>query len=367
MQRKCEGDYFTMKSKIIVIVVLVSIFGGSFVFAWDLPEDVMKEVARRKGKTELSRVAESMKPGTWAELKTDAPKRLWSAPPPSKGLNIATWSDDAHWDSRTGQFLFFGVRQTRKFIAYSEEKNAWRVIPFHEKSNAPGLKQKYGHQYSNNSLDPVRSRYYTTTWQYDIVKDSWARLPRPFRTMTYEYFTAMDALVSLERERGNLAYLVHGAQKWTKVKKLEVHGYHSLARHNPFRKEVLLAGGNNCKAVVVLDKNGNVKQMKDFPLEGKLTVRSSIVTVDPLSGRYLFMVPGKKFVEFDSGKNQYRLADDFTETAWPIKKGQTPVVAFIPEYGVTIWANDNKQSMICLYKHDASADLKVLETDKEKK
>lgn len=110
-------------------------------------------VAFRRNKTALSKLAAKMKPGTWAELETNMPERLWSAPQPSKGLHIGTWSDDAHWDSRTGQFLFFGVRQTRKFVAYSEKENAWRVIEFEGLDNAPNLKQQFGHQYSNNSLD----------------------------------------------------------------------------------------------------------------------------------------------------------------------------------------------------------------------
>jgi hypothetical protein len=56
-----------------------------------------------------------MKPGTWAELKTEMPKELWSSPivdggrskGGAGGLHIAGWTDDAHWDSRTGQFLCY--------------------------------------------------------------------------------------------------------------------------------------------------------------------------------------------------------------------------------------------------------------------
>ena len=90
--------------------------------------------------------------------------------------------------------------------------------------------------------------------------------------------------------------------------------------------------------------------MKDFPVP--LTVRHSIVTVDPLSGRYLFMVPPpeEKLIEFDSEANEYRLIDDFTTTAWPFGRYEAPVVAFIPEYGVTMWADRR----VRLYKHNVS-------------
>jgi len=73
------------------------------------------------------------------------PARLCSAPQPSKGLHIGTWCDDAHWDSRTGQFLFFGVRQTRKFVAYREETNARRVIEFDGMRLARHRHGRYNH------------------------------------------------------------------------------------------------------------------------------------------------------------------------------------------------------------------------------
>ena len=99
----------------------------------------------------------------------------------------------------------------------------------------------------------------------------------------------------------------------------------------------------------ILSRDGQPRRMKDFPI-APLTVRHSIVTVDPSSGRYLFMLPPeKKFYEFDSDKNVYRLIDDFTKTAWPFSRYDAPVVAFIPEYGLTMWAG----SKVFLYKHEA--------------
>ena len=295
-------------------------------------EATRKAVEARRGKTLLSKLAIQMKPGTWAELETEMPERLWRAPPPGR-LHIGTWSDDAHWDSRTGQFLFFGVRQTRKFVAYSEETNAWRVIEFQGAENAPELKQQFGHQYSNNALDADRSRFYTREFQYDLLENKWRQLPpaKPGRrTMVFEYFSSMSGLLSLARQpTGTLRFYNEARQEWSSLGVIPVHGYHSFARHNPFRQEVLFAGGNDSRAVVILSKDGKTRRMKDFPVA--LTVRHSIVTVDPLSGRYLFMVPPeKKFYEFDGEKDKYRLIDDFTKTAWPFHRYDAPVVSFIP-------------------------------------
>ncbi len=317
-------------------------------------EDVRRAVSARRGKTALSRLAARMMPGEWAELETKLPDRLWSAPPPSKGLHIGTWSDDAHWDSRTGQFVFFGVRQTRKLVAYSESTNAWRVIAFVGEPNAPGLKQQFGHQYSNNAFDAKRSRFYTGEYRYDLLGKSWQKLPpaTPGRnTMTFEYFTAMDGLLSLARQpAGTLRFYSEKTGQWSGLGQIPVHGYHSMARHNPFRREVLFAGGNDSRAVVILTADGKVKRKRDLP--APLTVRHGVVTVDPLTGRYLIMSNDRKFYEFDSASDRYRLIDDFSVTAWPFLRYEAPVVAFIPEYGVTMWADKR----VLLYKHRAMPD-----------
>lgn len=316
-------------------------------------EDVKKAVAARRGKTELSKLAETMKPGTWAELKCEVPKGLWSAPPPSKGLHIGTWSDDGHWDSRTGQFLFFGVRQTRKFVAYSEEKNAWREIEFHTKPNGPELLQQYGHQYSCNGFDPEKSRYYTNGRRYDLLTDTWTVLPPiggDIQSMTIEFHAGLNGLLNLTKKpAGAVHFFSEDKQAWSNLGKIAPHGYHTVARSNPFRREVLFAGGNDSAAVAIVAKDGTLKAMKDFPA-GPLTIRHSNCTVDPQSGRYLFMVPEQKFYEFDADRNDYRLIDDFTKTPWPFGKYDSPLIAFIPEYGVSMWAD----SKVWLYKHDPS-------------
>ncbi|MEK6237291.1 MAG: hypothetical protein N2C14_21480 [Planctomycetales bacterium] len=342
-------------------VVLASLFPPGAVLGVDQTNKIpggpeaKKAVEARRGKTELSKLAARMKPGTWAELKTETPKGLWSAPPPSKGLHVGTWSDDAHWDSRTGQFLFFGVRQTRKFVAYSEEKNAWRVIEFHQAANAPALKQQYGHQYSLNALDPERSRFHAGGYRYDVLADKWSQLPPavPGRnSMVQEYFSGMNGLLSLARQPpGTLRFYSEDKQSWSSLGVIPIHGYHSMARHNPFREEVLFAGGNDSRAVVVLYKDGKIKRMKDFP--EPLTVRHGILTVDPASGRYLIMARERRFLEFDSEKNEYRLIDDFTKTPWPFHHYDAPLTAFIPEYDVTMWA-DRK---VFLYKHNALGEI----------
>lgn len=57
----------------------------------------------------MAKLAAQMRPGEWAVLKTEELNRsVLSSSKPGTGMNLMGWSDDAHWDSKTGQFLFHG-------------------------------------------------------------------------------------------------------------------------------------------------------------------------------------------------------------------------------------------------------------------
>lgn len=318
----------------------------------------------RRAKTALSKLAAAMKPGTWAELKTEMPDRLWSSPKVEGrgGLHIAGWTDDAHWDSRSGQYLYMGLRQTRRFIAYDEQTNAWRVIPLDRESDNPVFKTQYGHVYGTNAFDPQRSQFYHLHRDYkdltggisyfDATSEKWTKLPpRPDGSggMCIEYFSARDALVVLGKE---IFEFNQQRQKWESLGESPVDGYHSMFRHNPFRDEVLLAGGNNQrKTMARLKKDGTIERLKGAPVS--MSIGSDKVTIDPRSGRYLIWAgekdQPKNLYEFDSDRNQYKLVEEFGAN-WPFGRYAMPVPAFIPEYGVTMWA----EKRVYLYKHDAT-------------
>jgi hypothetical protein len=332
-------------------------------------------VEARRGKTALSKLALEMKPGTWAELKTEMPGGLWSSPKVnggrnnggSGGLHIAGWTDDAHWDSRTGQFLYMGFRQTRQFIAYSEASNSWRVIELNRESDNPCFQTKFGHIYSNNALDAENSRFYHQYGGFDkyeggisffdLQKEKWTKLPpRPNNGggMSIEYFGSMDGLLHHNAKPG---LFNNKLQKWEELAACPVDGYHSISRHNPFRNEVLMTGGNNNPQVMArLKKDGKIERLKDVPI--KLTVRHDKISIDPATGRYLIFADNN--YEFDSDKNEYR---QFI-TTFPYTKYSMPVCAFIPEYGVVMWAEGKG---VFLYKHDASATTAITENQEAKK
>ena len=362
-----------MKTKSLTILLGVALLAASAKGAEPsyLPggEEVKKVIDARRGKTELSKLAAKMEPGTWAELKTTMPKRLWTSPPPSRGLHIAGWTDDAHWDSRTGQFLYMGLRQTRQFIAYSEENNTWRVIKLDPKSDNPVFQTKTGHIYETNGFDHERSRFYHFYRDFrsaeeninlkggisyfDVVTEKWTKLPAGGPgAMALEYFGALDGLVVLGKEA---KFFSNKRQKWESLGASPVDGYHSLMRHNPYRNEILMGGGNHNKRLVArITKEGKIERLKDFP--GDFGLSPDKVTIDPTSGRYLMFSwkngPLKCF-EFDSNENEYRLVKNASFGPYPYKKYSATysVCAFIPEYGVVMWAEPRG---VFLYKHDSS-------------
>ncbi|QDU98966.1 Kelch repeat-containing protein [Lignipirellula cremea] len=329
-----------------------------------------------RGDSPLAKLAASMPPGSWAELQTEMPEGLWRSPlvdggrnnGGSGGLHIAGWTDDAHWDSKTGQFLYMGLRQTRQFIAYSEEKNAWRVIELDRDSDNPCFLSRFGHIYSSNGFDPQRSRFYHRYNSYsnekkgvdltggvsyfDTTTEKWTKLPpipadSTFTGMAIEYFSALDGVLIL----GPQAWFFSNArQKWEPLGPCPVDGYHSLVRHNPFRNEVLMAGGNhNRRTVARLKADGTIERLKDFPTD--LGVQSDKITIDPATGRYLIQAGNKnepkQLYEFDSDQNTYRIVDAFT-AGWPFTRYDMPVCAFIPEYNVSMWADSRG---MFLYRH----------------
>lgn len=76
-------------------------------------------------------------------------------------------------------------------------------------------------------------------------------------------------------------------REWIELLPAFAHGYHGLARENPFRQETLFIGVTHSDALAIVDKDGNIHRMKDCPFT--CGIPGMIVTVDPQSGRYLIM------------------------------------------------------------------------------
>jgi len=322
-----------------------------------LPEDLLEAVALRRGKTVLSKLAAKMQPGTWVTFSSaKRPKELMYVKNSHRTrFHIAGWTDDGHWNSRTGQFLYYGFRQAHKFIAYSEEKNEWRVIP--KQYKWPG-KTAMGHIYGGNAFNSAKGIFYNyatgsnRVYAYDLARDKWSDLPAlPFgrgdQGSSLVYFPELGGLVHHRSAgKGGVLHLYREKTKsWSVLGRSQVCGYHSMARYNPCLKEMLIAGGDRSRNVVEkIDSQGKITRMKDAPVE--MTIQRDHLVVDPVSGRYLMFNNMFRILhDFDSRTNKYKKAEGYSRTKFG--RYEMPVPASIPEYGVIMLVDDK----IRLYKH----------------
>jgi hypothetical protein len=271
--------------------------------------------------------------------------------------HIAGWTDDGHWDSRTGQLLYMGFRKRLKFIAYSETDNRWRVIPGPFGWNTPGKatfqdtrRTFFGHVYGKNAHDAARGAFYHAiggyTYRYSLAEKAWTRFPGG-SGMSVEFFPGVGLMshtaVKNRKGVGRLSILDEQKESWRFLAEVPFTAHHAMARYNPHRNEMLLIAGNDSQAVVKVDAKGKVTRLKDVPFP--ITIRHGKLVVDPISARYLIF-QGKELHDFDSVSNEYRKVEGYKA---PWGRYEMPVPAAIPEYGVVMFV-DRK---LMLYKHDA--------------
>jgi hypothetical protein len=166
--------------------------------------------------TELGKLAAAMKPGTWAELKTQGyDADLLKV----QSHHILEYTDTAVWDPRSQQVLFVGQGHysALKFITYSAKSNTWKLMPTPSwwKGDPQTGKGPIGHAYNNNAIDAARGILYhhqsatPAVHQYDIAKETWSSLPelkdaRTGHGTAIVYFPEMKGLVRVYSGTGQI-------------------------------------------------------------------------------------------------------------------------------------------------------------------
>ena len=305
--------------------------------------------------TELARLAASMKPGTWAELKTTGySAELLKV----QNHHILQYTDTAVWDPKTNQVLFVGQGHYSavKFIAYAAATNSWKLLPTPSwwTGDAKTGKGPIGHAYQNNTIDPARGLFFhhqsatRLVHKYDIAGGEWSTLPEIKGAATghgtaLAYFPERKGLVRVYG--GTVHFFDEDKGAWTQMKdKLAMGPYHNIAKYNPVDKSVILGGGNGSKALYRMDAQGNITPLKEAPFV--LRISSTVTAVDPVSGDLLVLNMEEKlknkFYALDVKKNEWRQLPDA-----PIAEG---VTAPISGYGVTLYFA-NRPAKVFLYKH----------------
>jgi hypothetical protein len=304
--------------------------------------------------SELARLAASMKPGTWAELKTLG---YDSALLKVQNHHILEYTDAAVWHPKSQQVLFVGQGHYSavKFITYAVKTNSWKLMPTPSwwKGDPKTGKGPIGHAYQNNTIDPARGYLFLhqsatrLVHRYDIAKAAWDTLPE-IKGAAVGHGTALAYFP----ERRGLVRVLGGAvhffdednNSWTPLKdKLPMGPYHNIARYNPVDKSVILGAGNNSKALYRLGAQGKITPLKDAPMV--IRISSTVTAIDPVSGDLLVlsMEEKGKFHALDVKKNEWRRLPDA-----PIAEG---VSAPINTHGVTMYFA-NRPAKVFLYKHE---------------
>ncbi|THF61608.1 hypothetical protein [Pseudothauera rhizosphaerae] len=270
-----------------------------------------------------------------------------------KSLAIHGWSDSGHWDPKRKRAYFLGLRRYLKFICFDERRGAWLELGW--QGDAPARYEQFGHIYGRTALDWRRGHYYRLggeagLYRYLIDEERWEALPGAPVTgfVPMEWHYGLDRLVALGRG-GHLFAFRDG--EWTRMGRSAVDGYHSLARFNAKRGDMLVAGGNDSpRKVDLIDGKGTVRHLRDAPFD--MLIKNTDLSYDPVSGNYLvFWSGGRVMYELDPERDEWRLAAEWNAITWPFGyspggAGMVPIP--IDEYGVILWLHE---SGALVYRH----------------
>lgn len=261
--------------------------------------------------THLAQVIAGMKPGSWAELKTEEyTAELLKA----QNHHILEYAGAATWDPTSRQVLFVGQGHysALKFIAYSENTNAWALqsTPSWWAGDPKTGKGPIGHAYYNNSIDQARGLLYLHqsgtrfVHRFDIAKEKWTTLP-DIKDAAVGHGTAIAHFP----ERSGVMRILGGAvhffdetkNTWARLSdKTPMGPYHNIALYGAAKKIMLFGGGNGSKDLYRMDADGTITKLKPAPVE--IGINTAVVTSDPVSGDFLILHKSDMFFSFNERK-----------------------------------------------------------------
>jgi hypothetical protein len=313
------------------------------------------------GATALGDLSATMQPGTWKILLTQGGfgtsflETYTSCN--ANNHSILQYGNKAAWDPASRQFMFLGSPHGNpsKFVLYSDETNTWREGPlpsscFNSGHTCGGCNV---HSYYLSSIDAARGRFFFSSgsniYAYNISANSWSSYASGQAHYTgLSWFPEQNAIIYC----GNgdvLRKYSESSRSWSTVGNYDMYNIHNVCLYNPVHKCVVFGGGNGYRKLYRMDQNGQVTQLRDAPQE--IRVCTSIMTVDPVSGKYLVLYNGNAFYEMDP------VADTWTSiTAPPVQVanaigcGTGLVGTPVSTYGVNMFIAFSPP-MVLVYKH----------------
>ncbi len=278
--------------------------------------------------TEIGRLAAGMKPGEVKELATrncthdlfkmwydweeDDIKRYGS----QKMFDVICWNNDMKWDPVTRQVLVIngGHYSSFKFIAYSADRNAWKLMPVPPwmdprrlDCTTCGNQGKDGHRswprthfYDKLAISPHHRLFAVNMdglYVYHIDKAEWScRIPTSSSGkdafQVIEFFPEMKGFVyecnwgrdlrlwdvekKEERRLGSYPFGIHGVMEYNPVHRLMAFGAGDPGGPRKDAKRPLY----------LIDRNGKVATLNPPPIHVNCTPTSKFMC-DPVSGEYV--------------------------------------------------------------------------------
>lgn len=302
------------------------------------------------GRTRLGRLAAGLAPGEFTLLGT-SPGRLLAGfrPDGSNAPPIDTWTDSAYWDPQRQRIFFQGLRISNRFISYSAQDDEWQELSL-DSPQAPPPFQRYGHLYSRAALDWRRGHFYrvdgSKLHQYWIDEGKWRDYEHAgIGGHVIEWHGGLNMLVNLNEHE--LRGFRDG--QFSSLGSSAVHGYHSTAKYNPVREDMLLIGGNHSQNKVdILTADATVRHMADAPF--RFGISRDNLTHDPISGNYLVLHRDRTLWEFDPDRDEWRVARDWGDSDFPLNRYDRHVPIPIQELGIIAW---QVPEGLMLYRHES--------------
>jgi hypothetical protein len=344
--------------------------------------------------TALADLAASMKPGTWAELKTNNINPTLTNTRGSSGF-VFGYAEEVRWDPVTRKLYHIGMDHGQgqlRFLAYSETNNTWSVIaeaPANMNcSTYPPRACTPNHSYDHAALDPAGRHFYwrygyadKKIHRYHLDNQTWEILP-PNNLMQYvqccgaiEYFPEMGGLIWVQGQSGAKGqggvYLFNpSTSTWSALGATNTTGYpmdgtfNNFAEYNPVHKVMIFGGGDNGKGTSTrilykMTSTGVITALKNAPFDLGIQ-HGSKVTVDPVTGDFLVFNGAHQFWKYNVLTDTWAQLTDPPMGIWPpfpTNRIHGMVVGYIDTYGligtVSCGTGGAGPCRIFVYKHDS--------------
>ncbi len=266
------------------------------------------------------------------------------------GHHILQYADKGVWDPNTCQALFTGGGHLSltKFIGYSASENTWFQAPNPSWWCETMPDDPYAcatHAYGQNALNPATGDYWFRRFNDPAVHHtqvaspisaSWDAGPELAPEASgcvataLEYFPELDGLVYVNCAAQTVMLSDGGTGAWeTLPGTYPMGGLHNYAVYNPVLGQVLFGLGNGSDALYLLGADGSGEPIAPPPRgfhpspDDPSTFR--ILTVDPISGRFLAYAPVGDLFEYDAGTNAW---SQITDAAPPDLQIAIPVTTY---------------------------------------